>query len=75
MNEQILYKNYLETVFAYFRSFIDMSREEFDLIAPYFEIRNFDKKTKVIKIGDTDKYFNIIMKGIARKYLLVKKRR
>jgi CRP-like cAMP-binding protein len=74
MNEQILYRHYLENVYAYFRRFVDMSREEFDLITPYFEIRKFEKKTKVLKIGDTDKYFNIIMKGIARKYLLVKKK-
>ena len=74
MNEQILYKHYLETVHAYFRRFIDMSREEFDSIAPYFEIRKFEKKTKVLKIGEVDKYFNIIMKGLARKYLMVKKK-
>ncbi|MEP6746690.1 MAG: Crp/Fnr family transcriptional regulator [Bacteroidota bacterium] len=74
MNEQILYKHYLETVYTYFRRFIELSREEFDFIAPYFEIRKFDKKTKVLKIGETDKYFNIIMKGIARKYLMVKKK-
>ena len=52
MNEQSLYKFYLDTVHAYFRRFIDMSREEFDLIAPYFEIRKFDKKTKVLEIQD-----------------------
>ena len=74
MNEQILYKHYLETVYTYFKRFIDMSREEFDFIAPFFEIRKFDKKTKVLKIGETDKYFNIIMKGLARKYLMVKKK-
>jgi CRP-like cAMP-binding protein len=51
-----------------------MSKEEFDLIVPYFEIRKFDKKTKVLRIGETDSYFNIIMKGLARKYLLVNKK-
>jgi len=74
MNEQVLYKHYMETVFNYFRRFIELSREEFDAITPYFEIRKFDKKTKVLKIGETDNYFNIIMKGIARKYLMVKKK-
>ncbi len=74
MNEQVLYKHYLETVYTYFRRFIDMSPAEFDLIAPYFEIRKFGKKTKVLKVGETDKYFNIIMKGLARKYMLVKKK-
>ena len=51
-----------------------MSSEEFGWIAPYFEIRKFDKKTKVLKTGETDGYFNIIMKGLARKYLLVNKK-
>ena len=74
MNEQLLYKHYLETVYAYLRRFIDMSSEEFGWIAPYFEIRKFDKKTKVLKTGETDGYFNIIMKGLARKYLLVNKK-
>lgn len=74
MNDQHLYKYYLDTVLAYFRRFIDMSREEFDLIAPYFEVRKFDKKTKVLKLGEIDSHFNIIMKGLARKYMLVKKK-
>lgn len=74
MNEQSLYKFYLDNVHAYFRRFVDMSREEFDLIVPYFEIRKFDKKTKVLKLGEVDGYFNIIMKGLARKYMLVKKK-
>ena len=74
MNEQILYKQYLETVYQYLARFIDISRDDFNLISPHFEIRKFDKKTKVLKIGETDKYFNIIMKGLARKYLVVKKK-
>lgn len=74
MNEQNLRKYYLDTVHAYFNRFVDMSNEEFDLIAPYFEIRKFDKKTKVLKLGEVDGYFNIIMKGLARKYMIVKKK-
>jgi len=74
MSEQVLYKHYLETVYTYFTRFINMTRAEFDLIAPYFEIRKFDKKTKVLKTGEVDSYFNIIMKGLARKYLLVNKK-
>ena len=74
MNEQTLYRNYLDTVHAYFRRYIDMSSEEFDSISPYFEIRKFGKKTKVLKTGEIDRYFNIIMKGLARKYLLVNKK-
>jgi CRP-like cAMP-binding protein len=74
MNEQNLRKYYLDTVHAYFNRFVDMSNEEFDLIAPYFEVRKFEKKTKILKLGEVDQYFNIIMKGLARKYMLVKKK-
>ncbi|MFT3933858.1 MAG: Crp/Fnr family transcriptional regulator [Chitinophagaceae bacterium] len=74
MNDQILYKQYLNNVLAYFRRFMEMSDEEFGQIAPHFEIRKFDKKTKILKLDETDQYFNIIMKGLARKYLLANKK-
>ncbi len=51
-----------------------MTPQEFDGIAPAFEIRKFPKKTKVISVGETENYFNIIMKGLVRKYMLVKKK-
>ncbi len=74
MNDVALYKLYMENLLKYFQRFIDMSQEEFDLIAPYFEIRKFDKKVKMVEIGEVDNYFNIIVKGLVRKYLLVKKK-
>ncbi len=74
MNDVALYKLYMENLLKYFRRFIDMSQEEFDLIAPYFVIRKFDKKVKMVKIGEVDNHFNIIVKGLVRKYLLVKKK-
>ncbi len=70
MPEQDLYRQYLDNVYQYFCGFIDLSRVEFDQIVPYFVIRKFPKKTKVLAAGETDRYFNIIMKGVARKYLV-----
>ncbi|MBC7903265.1 MAG: cyclic nucleotide-binding domain-containing protein [Gemmatimonadaceae bacterium] len=69
-----LHKNYFQEIFSYFRRFIDISQEEFDEIIPFFEIRDFPKKTKVVKIGEVDRYFNIIVKGLVRKYLLENKK-
>ena len=74
MNEAVLHKHYLQNLYNYFRRFVNMSGEEFELITPYFEIRKFDKKSRLVKIGEVDLYFNIIMKGLIRKYIMVKKK-
>jgi len=74
MNEAVLHKHYFQNLYNYFRRFVNLSGEEFDLLTPYFEIRKFDKKAKMVKIGEVDLYFNIIMKGLVRKYIMVKKK-
>lgn len=74
MNDLILHKRYLETLHHYFSRFVDITPQEFDQIAPAFEIRKFPKKTKLVSVGETENYFNIIMKGLVRKYMLVKKK-
>jgi len=74
MNEAVLHKHYFQNLYNYFRRFVNMSGEEFDQLTPYFEIRKFDKKAKLVRIGEVDLYFNIIMKGLIRKYIMVKKK-
>ena len=74
MNEAVLHKHYFQNLYNYFRRFVNMSGEEFEQLTPYFEIRKFDKKAKLVKIGEVDLYFNIIMKGLVRKYIFVKKK-
>lgn len=74
MNEAVLHKHYFQNLYNYFRRFVNISGEEFDQLTPYFEIRKFDKKSRLVKIGEVDLYFNIIMKGLVRKYIMVKKK-
>lgn len=74
MNDSGLYKLYMDNLYHYFQRFVEMSQDEFDGIAPYFEIRKFEKKVKMVDFGEVDTYFNIIVKGLVRKYLLVKKK-
>jgi CRP-like cAMP-binding protein len=74
MVDVVLHKRYLDTLYHYFLKFGEMAREEFDLVAPAFEMRTFNKKTKLLLVGETDKYVNIIMKGLVRKYMIVKKK-
>ena len=49
-----------------------MTKTEFHQFEPYIEIREFEKKVKVIKEGEVERYLNIIALGLVRKYLPVR---
>lgn len=66
-------KSYLEHVFAYLQRFMELSRQEFDQLSPFLELRVFDKKMVLLAQGQVDDYLNIVMKGMIRKYILTKK--
>ena len=51
-----------------------MNSDEFDVLIPYFEVRSFDKKEQIVRLGEVDNYFNIIAKGLVRKYTLAGKK-
>ena len=55
-----------------FRKFIgnyaELSPQEFEQLESLVEVRNFDKKIKLIDIGEEELYLNYIVKGLARKY-------
>jgi CRP-like cAMP-binding protein len=58
---------------AYIFRYVALSEEEFRVIAEKMEIRQFDKKFKITKEGETENYVNFIAKGLARKYFLKNK--
>ena len=68
------YIRYVEKIHQYFNRFVVITKEEFDQLLPYFEIREFGKKEQVVKLGEVDRYFNIILKGLVRKYTIVGKK-
>ena len=65
-NEQ---EGYLKRVHEYFNRFIPLTDEDLRLLIPYIEIRTFQKKQLVVKLNEVDTYFNIIIKGLVRKYI------
>ncbi len=67
------YKEPLEDLHRYLNKFVTLTKTEFNLLLSYLEIREFDKKVQVVKLGEVERYINIIAKGLARKYLPVKK--
>ena len=68
------YIRYVEKIHQYFNRLVVITKEEFDQLLPYFEIREFGKKEQIVKMGEVDKYFNIILKGLVRKYTIVGKK-
>jgi CRP-like cAMP-binding protein len=66
------YKTALDGLHHYLSSYLSISRSEFQHLLPYIEIREYDKKAKVTKEGEVERYFNIIARGLVRKYLPLK---
>lgn len=49
-------------------NYAELSQQEFEQLESLVEVRNFDKKIKLIDIGEEELYLNYIVKGLARKY-------
>lgn len=55
--------------FQFLNKFVSLSQEEYDqFIKPIVTIRKFDKKTTILKAGETESYINFIISGLVRKY-------
>lgn len=47
---------------------IELSDEEFNLLASRLHLKNFDKKTKLVEIGEVSNQVYFVIKGISRRY-------
>jgi len=66
------YKTALDGLHHYLSRYLPLSKAEFQLLLPYLEIREYDKRAKVTKEGEVERYLNIVARGLVRKYLPVK---
>jgi CRP-like cAMP-binding protein len=53
---------------TYLSQYVDISPAEFSLLEPLLEVRHYDKKVKLIDIGEPEGYLNFVVKGLARKF-------
>jgi len=65
---------YIEFVYNFFNKYVDLSMAEFQQMAPYFEFREFKKKENVLDFEEVEDYFNMICKGLVRKYIIIGKK-
>jgi CRP-like cAMP-binding protein len=64
----------LEKIQQYFNRLVQLSKEDFEQLLPYCEVREIDKKQQIVRLGEVDRYFNVILKGLVRKYIIVGKK-
>jgi CRP-like cAMP-binding protein len=66
------HKTALDKLHHHLSAYVPLNKQEFGQLLPYIEIREYDKKVKVIREGEIERYLNIISSGLARKYLPLK---
>src|SRR6185436_17961854 len=64
---------YFDYAQKYLERFMPITREELLDLLQYCEIRMFDKRQIIVQQGEIDNYLNLVVKGLVRKYLPVKK--
>ena len=64
---------YFDYAQKYLGRFMPITREELIDLLQYCEIRKFDKRVVIVKEGEIDNHLNLVVKGLIRKYLPVKK--
>lgn len=58
----------VEPLYQYLYHHTSLSREQFDMMRPYLEIRHFGKNVTLIEIGEVDQYVNFVTEGLIRKF-------
>ncbi len=60
----------LEKLRLYLSAYVAFTDEEYIAFSQWAEIREFEKKHHIVKVGEKEIYLNFVVKGLARKYFL-----
>jgi signal-transduction protein with cAMP-binding, CBS, and nucleotidyltransferase domain len=63
-------KNYSDPLYTYVHRYTQLRKEELNQVLPFLEIRLFEKKEMILEAGQIENYLNIVVKGMARKYIV-----
>jgi CRP-like cAMP-binding protein len=74
MSDSLPHKRYLDEAFRYFNRYVALSQEEFDQVMPYFQIKVFSKKEKLLDKGEKEEFIHLVISGLIRKYMVVRKK-
>ncbi|OQP43048.1 hypothetical protein A4H97_12960 [Niastella yeongjuensis] len=68
-DKNIVARDVFEHLLVSLQRFSTISREGMEQLIPYLEIRQFEKKKKLVNLGEMEDYMNVVVKGLARKYV------
>jgi CRP-like cAMP-binding protein len=68
-DKNIVAREVYEQLLVNLQRFSAISREGMEQLIPYLEIRQFEKKKKLVNQGEMEDYMNVVIKGLVRKYV------
>ena len=63
----------IDIVNSYVSNYVSMDLQELTFLAGMFELRSFEKRKLLVAEGETERYLNFIIRGLARKFFHRKK--
>ena len=64
---------YAGYIHKFLQRYTRLEEKDLNHFLPYLELRSFAKKQTIVQLGETDDYLNLVVKGLARKYIMVGK--
>jgi CRP-like cAMP-binding protein len=58
----------LDSVYHYINQFVHLTPSEFSAFSELAQVRHFDRRVKLIEVGEIETHLNFICKGLIRKY-------
>lgn len=61
-----------DLIFGFVQKFGKLTRDEFDQLTPYLQVRYFDKKVILLHKGDVEDHLSVVIQGLVRKFIKVR---
>ncbi len=55
-------------MYTYLHRFVNLTDDECSFIGQFAEIRHFDKKVRLVNIGEPEQYVNFVVRGLLKKF-------
>ena len=65
--------NYAAYVYKFLLQYVKITERDFNDFLPFLEVRSFAKRLELLPEGQTENYLSLIVKGLARKYVIAGK--
>lgn len=65
---------HFQFVYDLIHRFTKITLAEFNLLAPYLELRSFPKRAAILNNGEQENYLSVVVKGLVRKFIIVNKK-